>query len=61
MKFSEEAEGSDPEGSDDGVEVDLDDEPGSLLDFLNVWAEKGRLEFVSGDTCAFSRHRTRIA
>ena len=40
VKFSEEAEGSAPEGRDAWVEIDLDDEPGSLLDFLNVWREK---------------------
>ena len=39
-KFFNEAEGSDPEGSDDGGEVDLDDEPGSLQDFLNAGGER---------------------
>ena len=47
VKFFEEAEGSDPAGSDNRVEVDLDDEPGSLLDFLrkvassSFWAIHG--------------------
>ena len=29
-------EGSNPEDGDKGVELDLDDEPGALLDFLNA-------------------------
>ena len=29
-------EGSDPKDSDEGVELDLNDEPGALLDFLNA-------------------------
>ena len=33
-------EGSDPEGGDEGVEIDLDDEPRSLQDFLNAWRRK---------------------
>ena len=37
VRLSEEAEGFDPDGGDKGVEVDLDDEHGSLLDFLNAW------------------------
>jgi len=38
-KLSEEAQDSDPE-SGDGVEINLDDEPRSLLDFLNAWRKK---------------------
>ena len=37
MRLFEKAEGFDAEGGDEGVEVDLDDEPGLLLDFLNTW------------------------
>ena len=44
VKFLEEAgakpEGSDPEGGDKGVDIDLDDEHESLLDFLNAWQKK---------------------
>ena len=40
LKFTEEAKDSDPEGSDDEVEVNLDDEPRSLLDFLNTYRRK---------------------
>jgi len=44
VKFLEEAgakpEGSDPEGGDEGVDIDLDDEHESLLDFLNAWQRK---------------------
>ena len=29
-------EGSDPKDSDEGVELDLDDEPGALLEFMNA-------------------------
>ena len=29
-------EGSDPEDGDEGMELDLDNEPGALLDFLNA-------------------------
>ena len=40
MRFLDEAgakpEGSDPEDGDERVEIDLDDKPGSLLDFLNA-------------------------
>ena len=36
VRLFEEAEGFDPKGGDEGVEVDLDNEPRSLLDFLNT-------------------------
>ena len=36
VKLSTEADGFDPEGRDEGAEIDLDDEPGLLLDFLNT-------------------------
>ena len=41
VKVFEEAADSDPEGGDEGMEIDLDKEPGSLLYFLNAWG--GRL------------------
>ena len=44
VKFLEEArakpKGSDPDGGDEGVDIDLDDEHESLLDFLNTWQRK---------------------
>ena len=40
MKLSEGAEEFDLEGGYKGVEIDLDDEPGSLLDFLNAWRKR---------------------
>ena len=36
VKLSEGAEGFDPKGGDEGVKIDLDDEHGSLLNFLNA-------------------------
>ena len=44
VKFLEEAgakpKGSDPEGGDEGVDINLDEEHESLLDFLNAWQRK---------------------
>jgi len=45
VRLSEEAEVFDPEGGDEKVEVDLDDEPGSLLDFLNAWRKVAASSF----------------
>jgi len=35
-----ELEGSDPEDDDEGVELDLDDDPEALLVFLNAWLRR---------------------
>ena len=39
VKLSREDEGFDPAGENARVEIDMDDEPGSLLDSLNTWRE----------------------
>ena len=39
VKLSREDEGFDPEGENARVEIDMDDEPRSLLDSLNTWRE----------------------
>ena len=36
VKLFEELEGFNPKGIDEKVEMDLNNEPGSLLDFLNA-------------------------
>ena len=40
VKFSGEDDDFDPEVRDGWVEINLDDEPRSLLDSLNAWREK---------------------
>ena len=40
LKLSEEAADSDPEAGDEGMNIHLDDEPVSLLDFLSAWCKK---------------------
>ena len=45
----EEVKGSGPGGGDKEVKIDLNDEPGSLLDSLNAWREKVVVGELSGN------------
>ena len=45
VKLSKEPKGFDPEGGDEGVEINLDDELESLLDFLNAWRKVAASSF----------------
>ena len=60
VKLSGEDEGFFPENGDAWVEIDLNDEPGSLLDSLNV-SGRSRHRFVSGNSWTFSTCRAQSA
>ena len=44
----EEVKGFGPVGGDKEVKIDMDNEPESLLDFLNAWREKVAVGDLSG-------------